>query len=127
LVFWAVLLDGGSDLRRKRTVDRNIRPIHLRAFLLIRFIRFFRRLFKLLQLLFFLFLLAHVIRSPSFKISTNYSDRSNIASFGRLPFRNFPQTALGQAIRRPEWEEVAAVLGSNSAAITMAKIINSRW
>jgi len=124
LVFWAVLLDGGSDLRRKRTVDRNIRPIHLRAFLLI---RFFRRLFKLLQLLFFLFLLAHVIRSPSFKISTNYSDRSNIASFGRLLFRNFPQTALGQAIRRPEWEEVAAVLGSNSAAITMAKIINSRW
>jgi hypothetical protein len=32
--------------------------------------------------------------------------------FGRLLFRNFLQTALSQAIRRPEWEEVfAAVLG----------------
>jgi hypothetical protein len=55
--------EGRSDLRRKRTVDRNIRSIHLRAFLLI---RFFRRLLKLLQLLFFLFLLAHVNRSLSF-------------------------------------------------------------
>ena len=26
--------------------------------------------------------------------------------FGRLLFRNFLQTALSQAIRRPEWEEV---------------------
>jgi len=59
-----LLLDGRSDLRRKRTVERNIRSIYLRALL----IRFFRRLLKFFQLLFFLFLLAHVIRSLSFKI-----------------------------------------------------------
>jgi hypothetical protein len=64
LVFWPVLLDDRSDLRRKRTVERNIRSINLRAFL----IRFFRRLLKFFQLLFFLFLLAHGIRSLSFKI-----------------------------------------------------------
>jgi hypothetical protein len=43
--------------------------------------------------------------------------------FRRLLFRNFLQTALSQAIRRPEWEEV--VRGSSWPVSTVRRCINS--
>jgi len=67
------------NLRRGRTVERKARSIDLRAFL----IRFFHRLLKFFQLLFFLSLLAHVIRSLSFKIWSDLSVRRNLGFHGR--------------------------------------------